>query len=87
MGFDQTLKRLRDAARDDPLDNRCRAGRDSRVVSQRDLVALLQHFDRVDGEARMAFPPHRAQLAEVIGRLSPLLEELDHALHRMGPAR
>lgn len=89
MAFDESLKRLREAAQDHPVDGRHRhhSHPDARVVRRRDLDELLRHFDRADAESRMTYPPHRAQLAQALARLTPVMEELEQALHRMGPPR
>lgn len=86
MALHEALMRLRDAAQQHPTDHRHYGNGYGRLVQQRDLVEVLRAFDRLDDEARMMYPPHVAMLRDVIGRLQPVLGDLNVALERMRPA-
>lgn len=49
-------------------------------VSLGDLVALLEDYDRLDGEARLSYPPHVQRATEELQRASAALAELERAL-------
>ena len=87
MSFQESLKRLRDAAELHPDDPRHRGRGNERLVHQRDLVELLRAHDRLDAEVRLMYPPHIAMLKEAVERLRPALEDVSETLIIMRPAR
>lgn len=97
--FHQILKRLRDAALQFPASEIQRGRGENRIVRRVDLAELLHHYDRLDAEARLGYPPHIAMLADAsekvieVAKRNPdkelrsAIEELSHALQLARPVQ
>lgn len=87
--FHKALERLREAAQDNR--QRSRDAGTKRVVEVRDLQELLYHFDRLDAEARMGYPPNINELANAAEKAVPQLPsgdvklDLEYALSLVRP--
>jgi hypothetical protein len=64
MGFHHVLQRLRGVLDAENLPPGQRGLGTRRIIEARDLAELLHHFDRLDAEARLGYPPHIEQLAD-----------------------
>lgn len=93
MPFSKTLRRLRDSVQESPPHERQRGLGTRRIVEVRDLAELLYHFDRMDAEARMGYPPNIEQLADAAEKaLSELSDSearrhLEFALNLVRPSK
>lgn len=91
--FFNALARLRDAAARYPVSRGHAGNGNTRTVERRDLAELLHHFDRLDAEGRMGYPPHIAQLADAGAAALQQLDvgdvrrNLAHALHLVRPSK
>lgn len=81
MSFHNTLQRLRGAVETNPPQERQRGLGTRSIVEVRDLAELLYHFDRLDAESRMGYPPHIKELADAAEKALPLLGESDAGKH------
>ena len=93
MSFHKVLERLREVTQE-PLPEKQRGLGTRRIVEVRDLAELLHHFDRLDAEARMGYPPHIKELADAAEKAlfelracmtRDTVVHLEHALHLVRP--
>lgn len=92
MGFYKVLERLRGVTQE----SKQRGIGTHRLVEVRDLAELLHHFDRLDADARMGYPPYIKELADAAEKAlfelraymtKDTVVHLEHALNLVRPSK